>query len=257
MTTVYDSRAKVYATSRELRPPVGGDAWEYFNYLGNDPLTDLVAPTERNMIRGKPEGQVIGTPVVQDCAVRCTGLVNYIQAMTEAMAQFTFIAIARPVLPDAGGVPLISNTGSVWPTTGTAISGSALYLNDVAAGNGLLRLTTQQGANNAGTAATVAASTGDFTAATAGFQMFVGRCFPNGDRIAKIMGLGLTSVPVNSALPAALAQPLRIGSQYNGAAVGPVDIAGVGILSAALSDVDLTTLYAFLKRPYLRRQIII
>lgn len=213
----------------------------------------------RNLVKGKPRSIVLGDPAANggDYFIRCVGMADYIQTAIAASNEFTLIAVAEEVLPDAGPYPLISNTASPSQATGVATTGASIYLNDAVQGNNLLRLTTQQAANSTGTSVNIASSTNDYNASTSGPQMFTGRCKANGDRIAKIMGTGLVSTPANSALPPMLGQPYRIGSQYTSGAVGIIDIYAAIIFSRALSDAELDAVYAFVKAFYARRSIVI
>lgn len=54
-----------------------------------------------------------------------------------------------------------------------------------------------------------------------------------------------------------LAQPYRLGSQYNSSAKGKVDIGCAMIFSRALSDAELDAIYSFTRRLYARRGITI
>ncbi|MEC8035945.1 MAG: hypothetical protein VX205_13235 [Pseudomonadota bacterium] len=251
MTTFVDPNADGYATRRAIALPVM-DGLEFANFYGGN------SDPERNLAPGKDRAIMRGDPTAQggNFFIRCEGMVNWIDLPVEALAEFTLICVAKAVLPDAGSVPLISNTGSASQSSGAAILGGAMYLNDAAAGNNLLRLTVVQTANDGGAAASVVASTNDFNASTAGWQMFTGQCNAAGDRIARIMGSALTATTISDK-PAMLAQPYRLGGQYNANAKGKVDIAAALIYSRALSEEELDVLYAFVRRLYARRGITI
>lgn len=250
MPDFVSQNADGFLTEKYIRPPIS-DGLEFWNYYGG------ASDPRRNMVRGKPAAIVLGDPVTDggDFYIRCEGMIDYIQTAVAASAQFTLIAVAKTVLPDAGSAPLISNASSI-SQTGVVTTGAAIYLNDAVQGNNLMRLTAQQAGNNAGASSTVVASTSDFNASTAGVQMYTGRCEADGDRVAKIMGTALTAT-TNSALAAMLAQPYRIGSQYNTGADGVVDIYAAIIYSRALSDAELDTVYDFVRTFYARRGITI
>lgn len=248
MVDLINANADAFAYARVIRPPVT-EGLEFWNYYGG--ASDM----RRNLAPNKPAAIPVGDPTGGDFYIRCEGMIDYIQTAVAASEQFTLIAVAKAVLPDAGSAPLISNTGSI-SQTGVATTGAAIYLNDAATGNNLLRLTAQQAANSAGTSTTVVASTTDFNASTSGVQMFAGRCEADGDRVANVMGTALTAT-TNSALAAMLAQPYRIGSQYNATADGVVDIYAAIIYSRALSDAELATVYDFVRMFYARRGITI
>jgi hypothetical protein len=251
MASFVNTEANGFVTARSIVMPVM-DGLEFVNFYGGD------SDPERNLAPGKDGAIMRGDPTALggDFFIRCEGTVNWIDLPVSALAEFTFICVAKAVLPDAGSIPLISNTGSASQVNGAAIAGAAIYLNDAVAGNNLLRLTTQQAANNSGSASAIVASTNDFNASTAGWQMFTGRCTAGGDRISRIMGSALIAT-TPSALPPMLAQPYRLGSQYNSSAKGKVDIGCAMIFSRALSDAELDAIYSFTRRLYARRGITI
>lgn len=251
MPTFVDAKADGFVSARAIVMPVM-DGLEFANFYGgdSDPERNLAPGKDRAIMRGDP------TALGGDFFIRCEGTINWIDLPVQALPEFTFICVAKAVMPDAGSIPLISNTGSAAQTGGAAILGGSMYLNDAAAGNNLLRLTVGQVANDGGSASNVVASTLDFNASTAGWLMFTGRCTPAGDRVAKIMGTALTAT-TNSELDPMLAQPYRLGSQYNANAKGKVDIAAAMIFSRALSDAELDQEYAFTRRLLARRGITI
>lgn len=251
MPTFVDAKADGFVSARAIVMPVM-DGLEFANFYGgdSDPERNLAPGKDRAIMRGDP------TALGGDFFIRCEGMVDWIDSPVQALAEFTFICVAKAVLPDAGSIPLISNTGSASQTNGELISGASMFLNDAAAGDNLLRLTTQQAGNNGGLASNVVASTLDFNASTAGWQMFTGRCTASGDRISRIMGTALTAT-TNSALAPMLAQPYRIGSQYNANADGLVDIAAAMIYSRALSNAELDQVYNKVRTLYARRGITI
>lgn len=251
MVDLINADADAFAYARVIRPPIT-DGLEFWNYYGGD--SDM----RRNLAPGKSAAIPVGDPSADggDFFIRCEGTIDYIQTAVAASNEFTMIAVAKAVTPDAGPCPLISNTGSANQVNGSATAGAAIYLNDAVTGNDLIRLTAQQAGNNSGTSTTVAASTSDFDISDSGVQMLTGRCTGAGDRIAKIMGTSLTAT-TNSALPAMLAQPYRIGSQYNTGAKGLVDIYAAIIYSRALSDSELDTIYSFVRAFYARRGLTI
>ena len=250
MVDLINTNADAFAYARVIRPPIS-DGLEFWNYYGggSDP--------RRNMVRGKPAAIVRGDPSANggDFYIRCEGMIDYIQTAVAASERFTLIAVAKPVMPDAGSAPMITNTNSI-SQTGVVTTGAGIYFNDSVQGNNLMRLTAQQAGNNAGANTVVFASTAEFDASVAGAQMHVGWCEADGRRRAKIMGTTLTgSTP--SALPAMLGQPYRIGSQYNAGSDGVVDIYAAIIYSRALSDAELATVYDFVRTFYARRGITI
>lgn len=249
MVDLINANADAFAYARVIRPPVT-DGLEFWNYYGG--ASDM----RRNLAPNKPAAIPVGDPTGGDFYIRCVGMTDYIQTAAEASAQFTLIAVAKAVMPDAGNAPMISNTGSMSQTGKVTTTGGAIYLNDVTPGNNLMRLSAMQAANNGGANQMVVASTDDFDASAPGVRMFTGRCEADGDRIAKIMGTTLTR-GTNSALPAMLGQPYRIGSQYTSGGVGIVDIYAAIIYSRALSDAELDTVYDFVRTFYARRGITI
>lgn len=248
MVDLINANADAFAYARVIRPPVTSGL-EFWNYYGG--ASDM----RRNLAPNKPAAIPVGDPTGGDFYIRCEGMIDYIQTAAAASDEFTLIAVAKTVLPDAGSAPLISNTGSI-SQTGVATTGAAIYLNDTVQGNNLIRLTAQQASNNAGASAAVVASTQDFNASITGVQMFAGRCEADGDRVANIMGTALNAT-TPSALPAMLAQPYRIGSQYSSGIDGIVDIYAAIIYSRALSDAELTAVYDFVRTFYARRGITI
>lgn len=250
MPDFVSQNADGFLTEKYIRPPIS-DGLEFWNYYGG------ASDPRRNMVRGKPAGIVRGDPSADggDFYIRCEGMIDYIQTAAAASEQFTLIAVAKPVMPDAGNAPIISNTNSI-SQTGIVTTGAGIYFNDAVQGDNLMRLTAQQAGNNAGVNTVVFANTAEFDASTSGVQMHTGRCEADGRRVAKIMGTTLTgSTP--SALPAMLGQPYRIGSQYNAGSDGVVDIYAAIIYSRALSDAELNTVYDFVRTFYARRGITI
>ena len=251
MPTFVDAKADGFVSARAIVMPVM-DGLEFANFYGgaSDPERNLAPGKDRAIMRGDP------TSLGGDFFIRCEGMVNWIDLPVQALPEFTFICVAKAVLPDAGSIPLISNIGSA-AQEGSGLSGANMYLNDAAAGNNMLRLTTLQPVNNNGTSTNVAASTLHFNASTAGWQMFTGRSIAAGDVISKVMGSALAPAVTPNAYEPILAQPYRLGSQYNANAKGKVDIAAAMIFSRALSDAELDQEYAFTRRLLARRGITI
>ena len=245
MPTFVDAKADGFATARAIALPVM-DGLEFANFYGgdSDPERNLAPGKDRAIMRGDP------TALGGDFFIRCEGTVNWIDLPIQGLPEFTFICVAKAVLPDAGSIPLISNIGSASP-------GTSMYLNDAAAGDNMLRLSTFKPVNNNGTTTNVTASTLDFNASTAGWQMFTGRSIAAGAVISKIMGSALAPVVTPNAYESILAQTYRLGSQYNANAKGPVDIGAAMIFSRALSDAELDQIYASARRFYARRGITI
>lgn len=205
---------------------------------GIDPRRNLIDPRNPRRQRGG------ALPESFDNYARFTGGLDTVPATrslwsgVQATAEWTWIMVARPVLPDgAGHYPLVGNSGSIWPTSGAAIGGQAMLLTNNTANDSLLRLTGQSSVHDGATVTTTTASAvPDFNASTTGWQIFMVRRMADGTVIADIVGSTVPRAQSASALPAALGGEIIIGSQANGANIKQIDVAFDIFHVAGLTD---------------------
>ncbi|MDT7533722.1 hypothetical protein OVY48_09830 [Sphingobium sp. SA2] len=195
--------------------------------IGADPLRNLVDPTKRRRVRG-------ALPILYDEYARFTpgwpSTAKSLWSGVEATPEWTWLMIARLVLPDvAGNAMLFSNTSSIWPQTGAAITGQAMLLLNETANNNLARLRSQCSVHDGAAppvVTTQAASMPDYNAATAGWQIFVSRRDASGRLYTRIMGSNLDEAVTDPEPKAvALGGEIIIGSQTNAAATLSFDCA--------------------------------
>lgn len=156
----------------------------------------------------------------------------------EATEKFSWFAVARGVRPDVANCPIISNTASPWPTTGAAIPGQAMYLNNTGgSGNNQWRLTGQCSVYSGTTVTTPAASTPDYESSADPWQIFMVRRDADGSLHVEIVGVS-ASVVTPSLLPAALGGELIIGSQYTATTTAETEIVFIHMADDFLPDAE-------------------
>ena len=225
--------------------PVVATGLEYANFFGSSGVM------ARNLATGKSAASVVGSPVQNTQFIRCEGGVSFIQTAALQTAEYTLIAVAKPVTDSVTetAAMISNNSGNVFAKVSLDFLQSTL-------GDGVLNArhatATDLGGGTFGEDNQTAVGVANLTTPKAYAARF------NSSRLKVFNRLtdgALTSTTQATALGVDPTKPLRLGSSYQ--SIGDTDIYCAFIYSRSLSDVELASIYAQIKAYYTARSITI
>ncbi|SLN37889.1 hypothetical protein AQS8620_01411 [Aquimixticola soesokkakensis] len=220
-------------------PPVSSGL-EYLNFFGLD-----AALSARNLAALRPNGALIGIPVVNSDHIVLTSQDAYIETGIAQPDSFTFISVAKPTA-DAINAPLIGNAGSPFVGGAGNTNGALLYFNKGTASDAMTTPSLNVTENIGGTATinSIGLASTAFTDLPA---CFIGTYDAStGVRALYNMTAGTSIIGTASAYASAKGSSLRIGSTYNTNYGGPVAHYAGGIYDRALTAGECQKLYQWI-----------
>jgi len=225
-------------------PPVSRGL-EYFAFLGG-----TSERTARNLAAGKPQGAIIGAPVISANYARLNRTA-YVQTGAAQTPNNTLIVVLRPV-DDTSGVLAIGNYGSprVAPYSGTT-NGCGFFWTSSAADGSVTCYFTAAAFDGASAASVNTPNTTRAIPGAAWRAMAGGASGTDKTKFIRDLTAG-TRVDATYAAPNNVADlgstPLMIGSGVNtGVFAGSVDIAFAAIYSVKLTDAEIDLVYSSVK----------
>lgn len=225
--------------------PAVATGLEYANFFSGSGVMS------RNLAAGKAAATVVGSPVQNTQFIRCTGGTAYIQTQVAQTAEYTWIAVAKPVSDAAlaTAAMISNNSGNIFAKSEISFLQSTL-------GDGLLlarhATATDLGGGTYGEDLQVAANVANLTDPKAYAARFNAARLKIFNRLTDAAVLSATQ---STALGVDPTKPLRIGSNYQ--VLGETDIYCAFMWSRSLSDLVVAAMYAQIKAYYTARSIAI
>lgn len=230
-------------------PPVA-NGLEYLNFFGGS--EELLT---RNLASGKAAGAVAGSPVVNANSVRFGRNTGFIQTAVEHALDddVTMLIVAKAIQEGTGTIYIGNNTSASQLHAGTT-QGRAIFSQNSIAADSKLGLTFQSAETDGVTSSSVTANINEGTPGVSLNTPFFAAARHNTLSETRYLinkTSGLSASGAGSGLDNDAGQPYRIGAAYQTGNFGDNnEIYFAAIYSRALSDAEITKMYALLKTYY-------
>lgn len=209
-------------------PPVLGNL-EYFNYFG-----DTASKTARNLVTGKAQGTVVGTPIVNAGYVTLGANANYVVTGLLDQAEITIMAVCRPTPGDGAKFRYVfgNYNGSGIPGGSNFYFDNATVAKPVAGGSRTV--------SGTDTFSTTYLNAETDTSGWAFYMVRIGAAFHRiDDKTRGLSAIGAVTSPRSSTS----GLPYRIGDDSTSVSTGQTDISWIGAYSRCITDAEGTKSY--------------
>ncbi len=225
--------------------PVVASGLEYANFFGGSGVM------ARNLAAGKSAATVVGSPTQNTQFIRCSGGSAYIQTAALQTAEYTWIAVAKPVTDSSTATASVISNSS-----GNIFAKSSIDFLQSTLGDGVLNArhatATDLGGGSFGEDSQSATGVANLTNPKAYAARFDAARLKVFNRLTDA---AVSSTTQSTALGVDPTKPLRLGSSYQ--SIGQTDIYCAFIWSRSLSDVEVAAMYTQIKAYYTARSITI
>ncbi|URC22641.1 glucanase [Serratia phage vB_SmaM-Kashira] len=212
---------------------------EYLNFF-NGPTGNL----SRNLIIGKDDVDVIGTPVANGHSVTFNHQQNFLQTKIKHTDRMTILAVGKAPDPAEESF-MVSNYGGIIPGTTSTTTGQSLMFR---AGTNCYHILTTRNKSTGATGLVQTAATQTLGKPQCLVARFGGVNSLNGTNLFNMTNGTNNANGINpDVVEMVLGADLRIGSGYSLAAGKPAEIYAIAIWSRVLGTAEIQAVYADIK----------